>query len=346
MATRKRRMPSQREPVGNTKSEIVIYVSNNDGATITDIRAYLRKEKNIRNVKVIRKHLSDLVSENIISIRKAERRGLSDTYHIERSFSQFKTVFNFLNDFYKPLFLRSKYAREQIFSDYFFIYGMVNIGIEVLKDLIQLSDEDKFNELIEKARRNGEDVSVKETRKTIENMKNQLSGYNIVDIEDYLRNARPEDLISNINNLYEVQPIELKPILSNVINSIFPDKQRNEMLQIISSSPMAMDYFLNLRSADRTYLFVTILRYYLGSLFMDPEKASLINLFDENHSTFESDPMFFISRILSIQKVSNDNPLLTILRSFFVVDSFNGNVVDNEYSESVLKEILLPKVNK
>ncbi|MGP6220505.1 hypothetical protein [Caldiplasma sukawensis] len=346
MATRKRRMPRQREPVGNTKSEIVIYVSNNNKATITDIRAYLRKEKNIRNIKVIRKHLSDLVSENIISIRKAERRGLSDTYYIERSFSQFKTIFNFLNDLYRPLFLRSEYAREQIFSDYFFIYGMVNIGIEVLKDMIQLCDEDKFNELIEKARRNGEDVSVKETRETIENMKNQLRRHNIVDIEDYLRNTRPEDLISNINNLNEVQLIELKPILSTVINSIFPDKQRNEMLQIISSSPMAMDYFLNLRSADRTYLFVTILRYYLGSIFMDPEKASLINLLDENHSTFESDPMFFISRILSIQNVSNDNPLLTILRSFFVVDSFNGNVVDNEHSESVLKEILLPKVDK
>jgi hypothetical protein len=346
MATRKRRIPSQREPVGNTKSEIVVYISNGDGATITDIRAYLRNEKNIRNIKVLRKHLSDLVTDSIISIKKAERRGLSDTYYIERSFSSFKTVFNFLNDFYKPLFLRSKYAKELIFSDDFLIYGVANIGIEVFKDLIQLRDEDKFNEMIEKAKRNGEDVSSKEIRDMIEKMKSQLSGYNVQDIKDYLPNARPEDLISSIGDLIEDQHIDIKPILSTVINSIFPDKQRSEMIQIISTSPMAMDYFLNLRSADRTYLFVTILRFYLGSLFMDTEKAQLVNLFNNDNSIFENNPMSFISRMLSIQNVLNDNPLLTILRSYFIVDSFNGNIVNNEYSNSVLKEILLPKVTQ
>jgi len=54
--------------------------------------------------------------------------------------------------------------------------------------------------------------------------------------------------------------------------------------------------------------------------------------------------MSFISQILSIQNVVNDNPLLTVLRSYFIVDSLNGNIVENEYSNTVLKEILLPKV--
>lgn len=344
MATRKRRMPSQKEPVGNTKSEIVVYISNDDGATITDIRAYLRNEKNIRNVKVLRKHLSDLVADSIIGVKKAERRGLSDTYYIERSFSSFKTVFNFLNDFYKPLFLRSKYAKELVFSDDFLIYGIANIGIEVFKDLIKLRDGDKFKEMVEKVKRNGEDVSSKEIKEIIEKLNGQLNGYNALDIEDYLSNARPEELISIFGDLNEGRHIDLKLILSMVINSIFPDKQRNEMLQIISTSPMAMDYFLNLRSADRTYLFVTILRFYLGSLFIDSEKASVVSLFNKDKSTFERNPMSFITGILNFKNVLNDNPLLTILRSFFIVDSFNGNVAENEYSNSVLKEILLPKV--
>jgi len=54
--------------------------------------------------------------------------------------------------------------------------------------------------------------------------------------------------------------------------------------------------------------------------------------------------MPFITQILNIQNVMNDNPLLTILHSYFIVDSLNGNVVENEYSDAVLKEILLPKV--
>ena len=344
MATRKRRRPSQREPIGNTKSDIVVSISNNDEATITNIRAFLRNEKNIRNIKVLRKHLSDLVADGIIGIKKAERRGLSDTYYIKRSFSSFKAVFNFLKDFYKPQFLRSKYAKELVFSDDFLIYGIANIGIEVFKDLIQLKDEKKFNELIEKAKRNGEDISGKEIRNINERLKSQFASYDVQDIENVLSNARPEDLISLIGDLNEGQHIDLKPILSMIIHSIFPDKQRDEMIHIISTSPMAMDYFLNLRSADRTYLFVTILRFYLGSLFVDSEKASLVNSVNQDKSAFERNPMSFITGILNFKNVLNDNPLLTILRSYFIVDSFNGNVAENEYSNSVLKEILLPKV--
>ena len=272
--------------------------------------------------------------------------GLSDVYYIERSFSSFKTVFNFLNEFYKPLFLRSKYAKELIFSDDFLIYSVANIGIEVFKDLMQLRDENKFNEMIEKAKRNGEDVSSKDIKEMIEKMKDQLSSYNVLDIKDYLSNTRPEDLISTIGDFVKDQHIDIKAILSKMINSIFPEEQRNEMLQIISTSPMAMDYFLNLRSVDRTYLFVTILRFYLQTVFIDRDKISLIIKFNENQSELRNNPLSFIFGLLSIQNVLNDNPLLTILRSYFIVDSFDGNVVDNEYSNSVLKEILLPKVIK
>ena len=63
MAVRKRRRPSQKEPIGITKSEIIVYIANNENSTITDIRRYLRIERNIRNIKVVRKHLFDLVKE-------------------------------------------------------------------------------------------------------------------------------------------------------------------------------------------------------------------------------------------------------------------------------------------
>ena len=187
-------------------------------------------------------------------------------------------------------------------------------------------------------------ISGKEIRNINERLKSQFASYDVQDIENVLSNARPEDLISLIGDLNEGQHIDLKPILSLIINSIFSDKQRDEMIHIISTSPMAMDYFLNLRSADRIYLFVTILRFYLGSLFVDSEKASLVNSVNQDKSAFERNPMSFITGILNFKNVLNDNPLLTILRSYFIVDSFNGNVAENEYSNSVLKEILLPKV--
>jgi hypothetical protein len=76
-------------------------------------------------------------------------------------------------------------------------------------------------------------------------------------------------------------------ILDLIVKAIFPEKQRNEMLKIISTSSMAMDFFLNLRSVDRTYLFVRILKFYLGSLFTDSEKVSLVDQLNEEQKEFE-----------------------------------------------------------
>ena len=55
---------------------------------------------------------------------------------------------------WKGFYLRITFhhQKELIFSDDFLICGVANIGIEVFKDLIQLRDKDKFNEMIEKAK--------------------------------------------------------------------------------------------------------------------------------------------------------------------------------------------------
>jgi hypothetical protein len=343
MVVRKQRKPSQREPIGNTKSEIIVYIANNETSTITDIRRHLRDEKNIRNVKVVRKHLSDLENEGIINIKKAEKKGLSDIYYIEKSFSKFKDVFNYLNDFHKPLFLRSRYAVDMINNEKFLVYGFVNVVKELFTELLKLSDKNYFNAMIEKAKRNGEDLFSKETKEKIKTFKNQLKGYNLGDLQNFLLNSKPEDLVMLVSE-YIPNLTDPLPIIKIFIDSIFPDKQRNEILKIISTSPMAMDYFLNLKSTDRLHLFTTFFNFYLQTLFKDSNKISLIEQFDENQSELKNNPMSFISQILSIQNVANDNPLLTILRSYFIVDSLNGNVVENEYSNTVLKEILLPKV--
>jgi hypothetical protein len=231
-------------------------------------------------------------------------------------------------------------------NEEFFVYGVVNVVKELFTELLKLSDENYFNALIEKAKRNGEDVSAKETKEMIENLKNQMRKYNIEDIKDIqnsLLNSKPEDLVmfvsKSIPNLTD--PL---PIMKIFIGSIFPDKQRNEMLGIISTSPMAMDYFLNLKSADRLYLSLIIFRFYLQTLFLDSNKISLIKQFSENQSKLGNDIIPFISQILSIHNVMNDNPLLTILRSYFIVDSFNANIVENQYSHRILTKILLPRV--
>lgn len=345
-AQRRRRMPSQREPVGRTKSEILLYIVDNPKASLTNIREYLRNRLNIRNQKVVRKHISDLVNDKIIEIRKAERRGLSDIYYVEKSFSNFKTSFNFLNDFYKPSFLGAKYARDMVSSDDFLTYGIINVVKEIFTEFLKLKDENYFNALIENFKRNSEDVSskeIKEFKEMLESVKRELKDKNLDKFQNLLETAKPEDILKELENLLNL-PSDFNYIFTSIINTIFPDKQRKEIMGIISTSPSATDYFLNLKSVDRLYLFMIVIRFYLSTLFMDGGKISLINEISKDESKLQSNLIPYITRLLSIENVSNDNPLLTILRSYFVVDAFNGNIVNNEYSNSVLKEILLPKV--
>lgn len=346
MAMRKRRRPSQREPAGNTKSEILLYLANNGDVTVTiaDIRRYLRNEKNIRNIKVIRKHLSDLVTDNLISIKKAERRGLSDIYYLEKSFSSFKTSFNFINDFHKPLFLGTKYTKDVILSDNFLAYGIINIGKEIFSELLKLKDENYFNAIVEKAKRNAEDVSSKETKEMITELKKNLKEEDLNEFQNILSDARPEDIFNLFGDQIEGQAFNIS--IKLLLDAIFPEKQGKEIIEIISTSPSANDYFLNLKSVDRLYLFVIIIRFYLGSIAWDTSKISLLKEMSKEKSVMPDNLTPYVAKLLSIQNVSNDNPLLTILRSYFLVDSFNGNIVNNEYSNSVLKEILLPKVIK
>jgi len=161
-------------------------------------------------------------------------------------------------------------------NEEFLVYGFVNVVKELFTELLKLSDENYFNALLEKAKRNGEDVSAKETKEMIENLKNELKGYNLGDLQNILLNSKPEDLVMFVSEFIPniTDPIS---IMKKFIGSIFPDKQRNEMLGIISTSPTAMDYFLNLKSADRLYLSVIISRFYLQLYFWIVVKARLSN---------------------------------------------------------------------
>jgi hypothetical protein len=345
MAVRKRRKPIQREAVGKTKSDVLIFMLSNNECTITDVRRYLRNEKNIRNVKGVRKHISDLVSENLIKIKKAERRGLGDIYYAERTFTDFRNIFNFLQSFYRPPFLRTKYAKEMISEDDFFLYGMVNIAREIFTELIKLTDERHFNDLIEKAKRNGEDIP--EAEISYEKIKKAFERYDIEGISKSLKEIKVEEIIDYLKESFvSDKNINFNAILTTMLQSLFPDAQRDEIINIISASHSSLDYFLNLRSAGRYYFFVNVIRFYLSAMFVDKDKNALMKGIAEDDSVLERDFMSSILKLSTMENVLNDDPLSVILRSYFVVDAFNGNIVENEYSTKTLKDILIPKVKQ
>ncbi len=358
---RKKRKAGQKDPLFDTKSSIIVFIAEKENVTIADIREYLRNEKNIKNIKNIRNHIKDLVDKNIIKVKKSEKRGMNDFYYIDKTFSSFKNSFNFITDFYKITFLESKYAKEVIFDEKFFVSGIVNIIKESYKETFKYLENLIYNNEQEEMsyeyddKSDEDDVPYENDRSDKYNKPNYRK---ISEEEKKLINELKDDL-TNINfdeikNEMDKINLDLEEILSNnhdnifqkFIYLLFPESQRREMLNIISTSPEAMNFFLNLKMINKPYLLANIFRFYLSSIISDRNKLPILDKISKKDPEVQNDPENYIKTLFDTSKVINDNPILTILKSFFIVDSFNDNIVKNDYSKSVLMNILFPKVKQ
>ena len=335
-ANRKRRMPNQKEPIGKTKSLILVYVANNPNCTMTDIRGYSRDDLNIRNPKGIRGHVSALVSDNLIQ-KKAVGKGLSDQYYIESTFTVFRNCFNYLHaNGFSVDFLQTEFSKSLLSDDEFFLFGLVNIVKETVSDLLSLmKDENRFNDLLLEASKEG-------MNKQIEMMKEQrvkLLEQNMSEFVLGLASNTAEELLLKAQDIF---PIPIKPVLGGIISEIFSQMQKEEIINILSTSPSAMDYFLNLKTENKMMFLTALMRFFIGILFVDPSKAVIVNSFNKEPNKMQS--LSLITQLFSTKNIVNQNPILTTLKAHFIIDAVSGKIIENEYSTKALTHILIPEV--
>ena len=340
MAGRKKRNSSQREPIGKTKSQILLFIADREKCDYTEIREYLRSSLNVRNQKGIRGHLSGLFTENLIK-KESQGKGMSDAYFVESNFSTFRRDFNFLNENDFSLdFLKTKYAKDMIVSDDFFFYGLVNILKLIGIDLFDLmNDEKKFNELLNECKKETIDTNQIEI---MQEQREKISDSNVQELISVLRTKSPEELLDFIGNEFKLAKY---PML--IANQLFPVDTRKEIMNIISSSRSALDYFLNLKIENKLAFFIVLFRFFISIFFVDPSKAALLQSFNQlREQNFTNEVIKLIPNILDMQNVLNDNPILTTLKAYFIIDSVNAKIVENEYSTETLSKILIPEVKQ
>ena len=339
-AKRKRRRPSQKEPVGKTKSQILVYIANKGNCSMTDIRGYSRDSLNIRNQKVVRGHVAVLESEKILK-KDVQVKGLADQYNIEHTFSAFRNCFNYLNKSnFSVDFLKTRFAKDVLSSDDFFFFGIVNIVKELFIEMLTvMSDESKFNGLLLEASKEG-------MNKQIDMMKEQRAKFierNIPELVSGIKNKTAEELIAFAQEMFS----PIKQILIGLINEMLSQDQKEEIINIISTSSSAMDYFLNLKTENRMMFLAVLMRFFIGIVFVDPSKVDIVNSF--NNLTNEPDKgeaLSLINELVSTKNIVNQNPILTTLKAHFIIDAISGKIIENEYSTKALTSILIPVVKQ
>ncbi len=94
--------------------------------------------------------------------------------------------------------------------------------------------------------------------------------------------------------------------------------------------------------------FANLLGFFIGIFKVDLTKKIAVqnfNLITKNKGNIQTIIEDFI-QIISTKNIVNDNPLLTTLKAYFIIDALNGKIIENEYSKKVLNDILMPKVKK
>jgi hypothetical protein len=344
MAGRKKRQPSNKEAVGKTKSQILLFIADNQRCDYTRIREFLRSNLNIRNQKVIRGHLSGLISKDLIK-KETRGKGIDNVYFISDNFSAFRGCFNFLHVNHFSLdFLKTRYAKDLIPGDDFFIYALINIFKDIFVNLYEVISDDKAsNDLLNQYFKETNDS------KNLEMMKQKIEEMRNLDIQSYINGIKtksPEEIIDFLLTFFVEIKLDKKYIIS-LLSNIFPNDARKNITNIILSSPTAMDFFLNLTNQNKIIFFGVLLRFFLGELFVDHNKVQIIESFNKlKEKKLESEVMNLIPAFFNMSNVLNDNPMFTILRAYFIIDSMNNNVIENEYSRETLSKILIPEVKK
>jgi hypothetical protein len=289
----RQRTQSQKEPVGKTKTYIILYLAEFNSATYQDIRSHLTTTHNIRNNAVIRKHLEDLEKEDLLK-KKTMGVGRRGYYYLE-GFDNFKKIINYLKNHGKiEEFMKTKYFNDFVRQEDFLQKVMFNIYRENLLQFHEMNIKIKntydipegYLNLIDMLRKHGIDELYSSfTRFLIDVSKNDLNEDSIV------RNDANKNYVFRLIDHLKVN--------------------EKEIVKVLISSPTAIDFILNPSYIDPRFI-SSLTGFLLNTqldkgLFKNGSGEEIKNLYEDN-----------------------EYPFLQILKSLYTADIISRKTINSE----------------
>lgn len=363
----RRRGRGKKLPTHETKSSIIYYLAREGKMERRDIHDFIRKNHNIVDVKTIDKHLQDLICFHII--RKNEiRPGLAISYQLIDGVEGLNNSFNFIKGHNQELkFLSSPYAINQI-NEEILLTITRKIVISCIPTAIKLLIYPKEKLAQEK----DIDVIIGKWGIFILVFK-QLIQFP----QDIIPVEKIDEIYNQLKNEIEKEMMELSDVkLSFITQIFFPKKERNDILNILKTSPTAFNYLMNIDKIDLKGLSSIIGGYfgyytpallkmlsenedytisffnYLSSILkIKKQKRNSVDAkiqayednvkkFDILKNKFKFQPEKFFELINSMNK-NTTTPLLIISKSFLNTDIYSDNFVRNEWVEQYYKNMLI-----
>jgi hypothetical protein len=349
MSTHDRRGPGDKENQQTTKSFILIYVAeqapNGEKVDYDDIELYLKQNYNLRARSGIKKHLSRLVNDGLLCGAGKLCSGVPSTYSLrDGSFGYFMRLFNFTHKAsHSKQFMQTRYFLNCMESGKFRGKLAILVGKATYLQMINHVSSDK-----------GYKQAIKDLGNTTEEYQ-QFGQALLNDIRDKKPHTQYSTIALQINKLLMTCDIDqLYDLIdekygiekaTGVFNIIMPEPDKATIINILKTSPSAMDMVLNQKDYNPSQLIATTLRYFTTGITNDKTKMGIIKQIAQIGDDLTSDMAGkYLTQLFDFSALVNEIPVVVMLKTEFNRDYQNSNLVANEYSRKAINQTYLPQI--
>lgn len=349
---------------GITKSLIVLYIIEKGTAKTDEIAEYLgekNKQRNIKTKHLIYEHLKKLEKDIKVLRRVPSGNNIPDSFFINEDFQAFIKIYRSLEKYgYRNRLMETSYYRSFIESPSFKAKLLINVLKEMLLKTYEEAEKDDTsgkdrNEIISELERSKFEYAGKPITEYVANYfefsdslkLNDKNDPNVKErdaIVNILNNTSIDDLYNNILkslNAENLQNIDLTPqqYLEILASLMIPDKDDRICNNILKCSPSAIERIINIRKHSPTSFFGLLIRFFIEAQAIDIEKMGLLK--SGNILTKED----FI-RLKDYSRIENDSPIVLLLKSAYIQDYLDDQIIPNEFSELINDQLFKPRIKE
>lgn len=355
---------------GETKALILLYIASKGTAQTDDIREYLKnKEKGLRikTKNLVYKHLKELETNGFIK-RIPKSNNQADAFQIQEGFENFKNTYHFMQDLELELDLISTpYYSQYLESDEFIVKLVLNTFKEsilrVYEDITQDFDAEEFEKYEEQHDEELKAIKEKipltiegtdffahgkktamEIRESLKNgdKDNRHAVFKMILQEvqnngiDTLHDKLIELIERNENRNKNISPDQALKIITGFF---IPQHERGTISNIFKTSPLAIEYVLDIGNHSPITFLGILLNYFFAVASFDTKKIELLS------SNLRLTPAEY-DYLMNYSNIEGDSPLVRLIKSAFIIDYFDDNILKNSFSDDLLNEIISIKAKE
>jgi hypothetical protein len=127
----------------------------------------------------------------------------------------------------------------------------------------------------------------------------------------------------------DIQPDQALKIITGFL---IPEHETSNISNILKTSPLAIEYILNIREHSPIIFIGTLWNYFLEAVGFDEKKIKLLTS-DIPLTQAEYD------HLLSNSNIEGELPLVRLIKSAFIIDYLDENIVQNDFSQKLQNEL-------